>query len=137
MMCQTRCSHVLCSVNPLRPLGLYGPAAMSKIRETLLGSADSKAPPGDPPASTRARVSLCVPHPYVVAHRAFEGARQGLRQSVLISGESGAGKTEATKILLQYMSFASSCAAKHSRSDPPSTSASGHDIEHRIIQVAC
>ena len=44
-----------------------------------------------------------------------------LRQSVIISGESGAGKTETAKILLQYLAAVSA--------------ASGGDLHERVLQT--
>jgi myosin-7 len=48
--------------------------------------------------------SKLPPHIYATAHKAFNDAFKNRKdQSVIISGESGAGKTEATKLVLQYI----------------------------------
>ena len=44
------------------------------------------------------------PHLYVLAERAFRRLRaDGRSQSLVVSGESGAGKTEANKICMEYL----------------------------------
>ncbi|KAL6611360.1 hypothetical protein ACP70R_039288 [Stipagrostis hirtigluma subsp. patula] len=46
------------------------------------------------------------PHPFAIADRAYRlMINYGKSQSILVSGESGAGKTESTKSLMQYLAF--------------------------------
>ncbi|XP_062188731.1 myosin-8-like [Phragmites australis] len=46
------------------------------------------------------------PHPFAIADRAYRlMMNYGKSQAILVSGESGAGKTESTKMLMQYLAF--------------------------------
>lgn len=106
---------MLVAVNPFQPLpelydsqaarlyssshskpGASGPAAAAaeapNSSSSGPGSAGSGAEGGPPP------------HAFAIADRAYRALAAGGRpQSVLITGESGAGKTETTKIVMRYL----------------------------------
>ncbi|CAM9396064.1 unnamed protein product, partial [Laminaria digitata] len=74
---------ILVSVNPFKPLPLYTPQQMERYKE---------GPRGKPP------------HVFSVGHRAYyDMLSERKPQSVIITGESGAGKSEACKLVLQFI----------------------------------
>lgn len=80
----TNVGSILVSVNPFKLLPIYTPAVLEKYKLTGYR--------GNPP------------HVYGVADDAYRSMVSNQRnQSCIVSGESGAGKTEATKIFLQYL----------------------------------
>lgn len=54
--------------------------------------------------STSHQAELYEPHIFLTADKAYkEMCRAGNSQSIVINGESGAGKTETTKIAMRYL----------------------------------
>ena len=76
--------------NPFREVdGTYGVQRMAEYRGRPIGRSDA----GEP-------------HVYAIAEAAFgELVRTGHSQSLVVSGESGAGKTETNKHLLSYLAW--------------------------------
>jgi myosin V len=61
-----------------------------------------------------------VPHVYSTAHGAYHAlSKDGKNQSILVSGESGAGKTEASKYIMRVRLYY--CSLSLSPSLIPST----------------
>ncbi|KAJ4981808.1 hypothetical protein NE237_032645 [Protea cynaroides] len=77
----SKAGPVLVAINPFKDLQLCGDDFVTAYREKLTDS----------------------PHVYATADAAFnEMMREDINQSIIISGESGAGKTETAKVTMQY-----------------------------------
>lgn len=81
-MIYTKAGPVLVAINPFKEVQLYGNDYIETYR----------------------RKSAYSPHVYAIADTAIhEMIRDEVNQSIIISGESGAGKTETAKIAMQYL----------------------------------
>lgn len=83
------------SVNPYRAMNIYGNDFITKYkgREFFENA----------------------PHIYAVADAAYRGLKQQNKNTcIMISGESGAGKTEASKIIMKYIAAVTNA---HSQND--------------------
>lgn len=117
----THIGEILLSVNPFEPLPeLYAWPQMCEF-------------------APDAAVGNNEPHLFGVARAAYvDVVRNARNQSILISGESGAGKTEATKILMKY--FALTCGQGVGGSKPSSPTTKGPpsttktSLEARVLQ---
>jgi myosin-5 len=94
----TATGPILLAVNPFQRISsLSTPECLKSYQEAGMATA----------AGERSTKKL-APHPYAIADNALQrmahptpGEQQN--QSILVSGESGAGKTETTKILMSYL----------------------------------
>ena len=77
------------------------------------------------------------PHVFAVATRCFRNVvRSGTAQVCVISGESGAGKTESAKLFMQQvLAAASHQAAVAGDGAPGAASAAAHPIEEKILSA--
>ncbi|XP_078611849.1 unconventional myosin-XV-like isoform X5 [Branchiostoma floridae x Branchiostoma japonicum] len=85
----TYIGSILVALNPYKPFDIYGVDVVKQYQKALIGD-------------------NLPPHLFAVANTAFlKMARTSKNQTVVISGESGAGKTESTKLIVQFL--AASC----------------------------
>ncbi|GAV85356.1 LOW QUALITY PROTEIN: Myosin_head domain-containing protein [Cephalotus follicularis] len=78
----SKAGPILIAVNPFKDVKIYGNDFVIAYRQKVTDS----------------------PHVYAIADTAYnEMMRDGVNQSVIISGESGAGKTETAKFAMQYL----------------------------------
>ncbi|KAI3365366.1 hypothetical protein L3Q82_010451, partial [Scortum barcoo] len=82
---QTYIGNMLLSINPFKPLNIY----TEELRQKYQGKEQQRNPP----------------HVYAIADAAFSQSQASTQeQCIIISGQSGSGKTEATKLIVHYLS---------------------------------
>lgn len=80
----TYTGSILVAINPYQLLDIYALDSVNKYHGKPLG--------------------LLPPHLFALASAAYERmVNQAIDQCIIISGESGAGKTESTKLIMQYL----------------------------------
>uniref|UniRef100_A0A3B4AQH4 Myosin motor domain-containing protein n=1 Tax=Periophthalmus magnuspinnatus TaxID=409849 RepID=A0A3B4AQH4_9GOBI len=99
---RTYVANILIAVNPYFDIpNLYGPEAIKSYKGKSLGT--------------------LPPHVYAIADKAYRDMKVlKMSQSIIVSGESGAGKTENTKFVLRYLT---------------TTYGTGQDIDERIVEA--
>ena len=103
----TRINTLLIAVNPYSRLPIYGEENMRAHSAAALGT--------------------IPPHIYGTSAASFRGLLAGRSQSLVISGESGAGKSETAKKVLQYLAFAATAGSK---------GAEDGNLEERILATS-
>ncbi|TNN50581.1 Unconventional myosin-XV [Liparis tanakae] len=82
---KTYIGNMLLSINPFKALNIY----TEELRQTYQGTEQHRNPP----------------HVYAIADAAFSHSQDSTQeQCIIISGQSGSGKTEATKLIVHYLS---------------------------------
>ena len=85
---QTYTGKILVAVNPYAVLPIYTSNEIKAYQNKKMGDLS--------------------PHIFAIADNAYSNMRRLLKnQSIIISGESGAGKTESTKLILQFLAAVS------------------------------
>ena len=108
--CYTSVSTILLAINPYERLPIYGEDVINEFHAHY----------------KRGRLPNDRPHPYGVSARSYmRMVQRKCNQSVIVCGESGAGKTETTKLLMRYLAMTA-----------PSTTMESSMIEQQIIAAS-
>ena len=86
----TRTGPILVAMNPWTELNVYGPDALHSYR--------------------RKKLDNVAPHVFAISETAFANLQANRKdQTILVSGDSGSGKTESTKRMLMYLAVRTCC----------------------------
>ena len=119
----TKAGNVLIAVNPFKPMD----ALYADERAQLYTESSSSGRGSNDEEEDR---TTTAPHVFAVAAEAYREMRsKGKDQALVVGGESGAGKTETTKIAMRYLA---SVGGGSGRRRQPGDSSS---VETRILQT--
>ncbi|TYK17988.1 myosin-16 isoform X4 [Cucumis melo var. makuwa] len=109
----TYTGNILIAINPFQSISsLYDAHVMEKYRGAPIGE--------------------LKPHVFAIADVAYRAMiNYGKSNSILVSGESGAGKTETTKMLMCYLAFLGGHAASEGRTVEQQV------LEHPMVSLKC
>ena len=111
----TYTAHILIACNPFKKLPIYDEKRMGEYAGKSLG--------------------LMEPHVFAVADRAYRSmAHYGSSQAVIISGESGSGKTETAKIVMSFLAWAGGSRGLKGGAGAPDD-ASAATLASRVLQA--
>ncbi|KXZ52496.1 MYO1A protein [Gonium pectorale] len=101
---------ILIAINPFAALPhLYGEHMMNQYRGVDIGD--------------------YAPHVYAIADAAYRQMRKEMKgQSILVSGESGAGKTETSKLIMKYLAYMGGY------SEAGEQTGSGRSVEEQVLE---
>lgn len=100
-MIYSKAGPILVAINPFKDIQLYGSEYITAYRQKLVDS----------------------PHVYATADAAYNKMMSDkVNQSIILSGESGAGKSETAKIVMQYLA---------------AIGGSGNGVQLEVLQTNC
>ncbi|KAK1397940.1 Myosin-6 like [Heracleum sosnowskyi] len=103
----TYAGNILIAVNPFTKLPNFNEGHMASYKGATFGDLS--------------------PHPFAIADAAYRAMiNKGRSQSILVIGESGAGRTENTKLLMHYLGYIGARASTGERS-----------VEQKVIESNC
>jgi len=111
----TYTAYILIAVNPYKRIkGLYDEENIQKYSSSSMG--------------------ILPPHVYAIADRAYRMMRGSNRnQSIVVSGESGAGKTETCKYLMKFLATVGG--AGDASSDPNPAKSNLQNLEMKVLEA--
>ncbi|KAL4168148.1 hypothetical protein KRP22_011551 [Phytophthora ramorum] len=123
-------ADILLSINPYKSIPLLYDVVgfMNNRQEAATATGDGSNSDSSAP-----------PHLFSIAEKAYTGMKgvvpgSGAPQSIVISGESGAGKTEASKYIMKYLATASKHVASTSTGKAAAAAAGVHEqIEECVV----
>lgn len=114
---------ILIAVNPYKHLNIYTDDHIKHYRKYFF---QLKKNPNE--------IEAPIPHLYHIAEAAYQDMiNEKKNQSIIISGESGSGKTQSTKIILKYLAVSSLHTDSQSISNSQKTQKNQNTVEKQVL----